>query len=667
MDREIMGIALCFGMATVILGVALVNAFRRRRPFSQIVSILLAGICFSSFFLFLPCYWQLSEGELPYRVGKSVTYTLYYGLKAITGGQQLGEMEKAIFGSSFSAAFRWLYITLNYIYFVAAPLLTSTLILSLIGDLWDQFRCRFLCPGNYHVFSELNANALQLAEKLSEKNAKEMLVFCGTKDADKDLVSRARTLGAALLYAPCETARLRTRGKKVQFSLISASEDENLRCAEALIGKYRDISDGTMVINAFVESGTGIQVVESLDKGNIGVRFVDGTALLCSNLLLEHPLNVLPEGCRAISVAIIGCDKTGMRMLKTAAWCGQVDGLHLKIRVYDKNAAYQEQRLRAECPELMDHCDISFLTVDAKTAELEKKIMDTQEGSPDATCIVMAMGEDELNIAVAERLFRLFRHHNGYVWTPKILARIRNSTKSGVYRGTENPYLHKRNIHLFGCLEDVFSESTLFHSYLENLSFAVELCYNEQLPEDPSVMTVEQLRSFFASEELRKIRSKYMQSEYSRRSSMAAALHIPVKLRSCGILSGDELVPTEETVRKFREALEDDPELLERLARNEHQRWNQFMRSEGYVQASLEDLKQFNAVLEGKDNKDDLSKRHLCLLDWAQLQEANDKYLELNPPKKKDFKKTDRNLIKRIPDILLLAKRMEEVEPEDVI
>ena len=167
MDREIMGIALCFGMATVILGVALVNAFRRRRPFSQIVSILLAGICFSSFFLFLPCYWQLSEGELPYRVGKSVTYTLYYGLKAITGGQQLGEMEKAIFGSSFSAAFRWLYITLNYIYFVAAPLLTSTLILSLIGDLWDQFRCRFLCPGNYHVFSELNANALQLAEKLS--------------------------------------------------------------------------------------------------------------------------------------------------------------------------------------------------------------------------------------------------------------------------------------------------------------------------------------------------------------------------------------------------------------------------------------------------------------------------------------------------------------------
>ena len=282
----------------------------------------------------------------------------------------------------------------------------------------------------------------------------------------------------------------------------------------------------------------------------------------------------------------------------------------------------------------------------------------------EATYIVTAMGDDELNIAVAERLYRLFRHRNRYRWTPQILVRIRNSTKSDVYGGKDTPYLAQRNIHIFGNMEDMFPETALFHSYLDHLSFAVHLCYCNLLPkEDPSCMSLQQLRDYFSCDDVRHVRSQFLQSEYDRRSSMAAALHIPVKLRSCGVLTSQEQILSEETIQKFREALEANPDLLEALAQNEHQRWNQFMRTEGYVRASWEDLLDFYPIM--KDNKDVLSKRHLCLTDWQDLAELNRKYLALNPPKAKDFKESDYSFIRQIPYIILLAKRMEEVPPED--
>lgn len=217
-----------------------------------------------------------------------------------------------------------------------------------------------------------------------------------------------------------------------------------------------------------------------------------------------------------------------------------MNGCPLKIRVYDKNAAYLQKKLEAECPELMEHCDVAFLNADARTSELEKCVLHPDNGSADATYVVLAMGDDELNIAAAERLARLFRYHNRCAWMPRILARIQNPSKTDVYRTQGNSYLEAMGIHIFGGMEDIFAEGILHHSYLENLAFAVDLCYGGLLPEqDPMTMSEQQLRAYFEQEPIRAARSRFLQSEYNRCSSMAVALHIPVKLYSCGILSAD--------------------------------------------------------------------------------------------------------------------------------
>ena len=134
--------------------------------------------------------------------------------------------------SSVHPVIRWLYFVLNYGFLLAAPLLTSGLVLSLVGDLGDRFRCRIYSNSRFHVFSELNGNALALVEKIRERSPKELIVFCNTKNVDKDLRRKARDAGAVLLYAVCTSERLHLGRKHIRFYLVSANEDENLRDAE---------------------------------------------------------------------------------------------------------------------------------------------------------------------------------------------------------------------------------------------------------------------------------------------------------------------------------------------------------------------------------------------------------------------------------------------------
>lgn len=654
---------ICVVVALAVMLVFAGFAIKERHTASKCISMILLGICVSSIFLFFPVYWADSAG-VEYQPFRAAVFSLYYGAKALAGGQEIRLLEKY---KEVFPAFRFVFLLLNYVYFLAAPLLTSSLILSFMGDFLDRFRYRFSWKRNYYIFSELSASALHAARQIHKRHPKGMIVFCGTKNADKTNLAKARALGAVNLYAACEALRIPFKGKNLEFHLLSEDEDQNLGIAEQLIVRHRDKTGVNILINAFAESGTGIQVVESIDKGGISVRFIDSTALLCNNLLLKYPLYELPADQKTISVALVGCGKTGIRMLKTIAWCGQMEDIGLKIRIYDNNAARIGQKVLAQCPELQSSHDIAFVETDVETAAFEVAVLDPEQGSRDATYVVVALGDDEQNIAVAERLFRIFRHANGYRWTPRILARIRSGAKSVVYSHKDNSFLEKRRICLFGDMEEVLSSNTLFHSYLERLALAVNLSYSDLLPDkDADLLTELELLKYFGSAEVRACCKSFLDSEYSRRSSMASALHIPVKLHNCGLLPAGEIIPSDETVKNFYQIVSNDPQLMDKLAKNEHRRWNSFMRSEGYCTATWEDLQNFYPVLEKKNNQDQLTKRHLCLVDdWDQLDDLYSKYMSLNPPYKPDFKDSDRKMIENIHRIVMLANRLERTSIDE--
>ena len=659
-------------LALALLLLFLGGAVYKRHRVSQAAFLVVLGIFSSAAALLFPYYYfehgsktlqLIPEGLDVSGLLRALAYSVRGGLKTIGGGLDIDMVDDVVSKVyDFAVPFcRGVYKGMLYIYVGLAPLLTSTLLISFIGDFSERFRYFASFRRKLHIFSELNEESINIACRVKEKSPRHEIVFCEAGGANEALAIEAKKIKAIVLRSSCDGLRIHFWKRSLEFYLISGDGDKNLRLAEELIYTHRGEDRAIIVINAFVESGTGVQVVESMDKGRIGMRFIDKTALICDHLLLQEPLCKMPEGSSLASLMIVGCGKTGLRILKTTAWCGQALSYGLKIRVYDRNADFIEKEFRAQSPGLDEVCDIGFVKCDVDTDEFEKLVFDENTGSPDASYIFITTPDDEKNIELSERLYRLFRSHNHYSHTPRILTRVRSSIKSEIYVRDDNSYLEQRNIRFFGSLNSVFEQSTLFHSQLERLAFTVELAYNYLLPEkDPASMSLDELKAYLSRKDIVECRNNFMHSEYMRRSSMAAALHIPAKLHDCGVLEVGQPFLDDAVAARFEKLLEEDEGLLDSLACLEHSRWLAYMQSEGYRQADWEELLRFYPKLEHKNNQDKLSKRHLCIVGWEMLDELNEKYMSLNPPHKKDFKASDRNIVGNIPRLIRLTNRLEE-------
>jgi len=626
---------LSFAISLLILTISVIFAIKNRNNTSKWISCVLLGIFFSTFFMVLPTQW-IKEGK---EVFSKPLYTalsaLFYSFKVLGGRQDIIQIESI----DLSGVLKSIYIGINYISFALAPILASSLLLSFIGDTGDKIRFAFKHSKKCCIFSEINENSLALAKGIVKNSDKTTIVFCNTKKSDKDNVAKAKKLGAISLYKTCENIKIAKRFKKYEFFAISENEDNNIKTAELIIAKHSD-SDKPIIINAFVESGTNVKFLESVLKSKksskLELRCIDEIALFCNNLIFTHPLYNTKSD--TISVAIIGCGRTGMRMLKTAYWAGQIDGYTLKIRVYDKHADNRREEFYSQCPGLKDEKIIDFIKTDVDTLDFKEKLLE-KENSSDATYIVVCMGDDQLNLSISEELFRIYRKKSSFnnEQLPEIFVRVRSEVKSTPY--FENvEFLKERHIHLFGTTESIFSNSTLFNTELENLAFAVHLAYWERLEMKED------------SREYAEVRKNFMTVEYDRRSSMATALHIPAKLFMSldDNIKHSENILTAEYIKAFSEKLKTDKNLCTRLSINEHNRWKAFMLSEGYQSASIDEMLIYAESVNS--HKDDLSMLHPCITDWDSLDNIEKIYNE-KYNKNKKFKFYDENIVKNIPAI----------------
>lgn len=655
LKEEIMGY-LYFAIGLAILALAGFFAWRNRKDTSSWIFCITIGIFFSTFFMVLPTEWIKEGKAVSYPTLYTLLSSLFYSFKTLGGRQEITQLETM----PLTDPAKSIYIVFDYLVFIAAPVLTSSLLLSFLGDMGGkmQYCLRFPFISKCHVFSEINENSLALAKGIKNSPSRKTIVFCNTKKTDRDMLAQAKNLGAILLYKSCKDMKISRRFSQYEFYLISANEDNNIELTEAIIVKNRRLNKFKIIINAFVESGTNARFLESFAESNIGkskdgqrpaieLRCIDEIALFCNYLVYQHPLYCTKNQGNHISVAIIGCGRTGMRMLKTVYWAGQIDGYTLKIRVYDKNTDKVQEKFYQQCPGLKGENAIRFVKTDVETLDFRENLL-KEENSPDATYIVVAMGDDQLNFSTSDELFKIYRRNNGFDEEnmPEIFARVRSNLKSQSYIN-ENEFLTKRHIHLFGTAESVFSEKTLFNTELENLAFAVHLAYWGRLKEEKGSSAYEEAYLDFKT------------NEYNRRSSMATALHIPAKLHMCDNSADNmENIFSEavtQNIKTYASRIQDSKE-LERLARNEHDRWNAFMLSEGYQSASKEEMLQYCKI--SKSHKDDLSMLHPCLTDWESLDDLS-KTFNSACGKNKDFKSSDADIVRNIPEIIKKAKNMK--------
>lgn len=294
---------------------------------------------------------------------------------------------------------------------ISAPLLTLGFILSFVKNFSARLRYRFSFLRVAHIFSELNAHSLAMAESIvSGKGffSRPVIVFTDVVDKqgeeDYDLVSEAEKLGAILFRKDLESIsfRLFPFGRRLFFYLLQdkqverrKGEGEKLRHATHIMERYdaRGVTlyifsgskESELFLNAkryrrrCAPAGRAREAIAANPAACRGERRrLLGLLLeweeLCSMMpkrqrvirlddvrsLIYHDLdtyghrlfeNAARTGGRIHSV-IVGLGQYGTEMLRALSWYTQVPGFSLTITAFDGEKTAKD-RLALAVPELM--------------------------------------------------------------------------------------------------------------------------------------------------------------------------------------------------------------------------------------------------------------------------------------------------------------------------
>ena len=525
-----------------------------------------------------------------------------------------------------------IYTAYASIYFIVAPMLTTAFILSFVKGLYENWRYfKSVRVHKIYVFSELNDNSLTLARDIvtnyvnidedSRKGAnaktrvKRVIVFANVtqklEEEKSDLVLSARGIGAICLQKDITDIYLKSPKKQIyrKLYLISQDENENTGKALQLIAQCKqNYNFATTHIYVFANSDESGILIDSVmprvsggntDAFNIKVRRVNEKRNLIWSALRQTETDLrltLPESesdnsvskdaplifrravndgeSKVIDVLIVGLGQYGTELLKTVCWYCQMPNYCLRVHVFDKQKNC-EQKIRSIAPELIQYnriskelaglgeayYDIDFCNraIDVHEAAFADKI----KKLPNVTLAFVTLGDDTTNIDTAIKLRRIFgkAYADKGFKVPPILTVVYDSDKT---ESLEQGKLLKNdardgdyNIRFIGDVKTSYSLRNIQQSELERVGLACHMHWaeiNQKSDAGTEHPDISKLQSNWLEME-----RQYNTYEYCRRSSMAQAMHLMARKFLCDGCSLDELI------------------------QNEHNRWNAYMRGDGYT------------------------------------------------------------------------------------
>lgn len=579
--------ALCFWISLGLLAAGCVGTFwLSRLPYrsGQLLkpgNLLPVAVALSSGVLFIPVY--LDQGLDGFKTVLMSIHTVMR-LFVLDGDFEI-IVQFAVEPAHLATAYSWLAAVL----YVLAPVLTFGFILSFFKDL-TAYRDLYLSLGSdLYVFSELNEQSLALAASAKEQNRKSRIVFTDVFEPEEEvsyeLREKARELKAicfkkditAINWAPG------SRRQRVCLFTIGNHVEENLEQSVYLVNRYGKRKNFNLYV--FSSSTESEMLFSSVPGDGMHIRRVDPVRVRVDHLLYEtgHEIfaNALPaqDGERRIRAVILGLGDHGTEMLKGLTWLGQMDGYHMEIHAFDRDPLALE-KFTAQCPELMaperngtrepgeSHYRITIHSgVNMDTAQFTERF---QALGP-VTFAFVSMGGDSVNIRNAVKLRQLCERNGCH---PAIQAIVYASSKKTHLEAVTDYRGHSYDIRFVGDLRATFSMATMVDSPLYKEALQRHLKWGCE-------------RDFWAY-------------EFNFHSSVAAAIHLRMR-KAVGLPWADKA--EEELTPEERDALE----VLE------HQRWNAYMRSEGYCYSGSPD----------KASRNDLAKLHHDLIPFASLSEED--------------------------------------------
>ena len=515
--------------------------FKNKKTLKTNILLALVTGVFSIAFLVYPIQTEYEN------VFTRVMASFIYALKCAGLGQNLQILSRI----NLSGTNGMLYFILLNSLFILMPIITGSFILTFVENIITKIVFTLLRNKELHIFSEVNTKTLLLAQRLQkEKNAK--IVFTDVTDKNKININSINMTGKIT------DIKFEKNRKKLNFYMMSENEDDNLTKTLELLKKYKNRPNTK--INIVNDSAEAATILDSTNKGNVFVNIINENERAIFNLLDKTPV-YLNSIDKTISILIVGCGKLGKEFLKDATWCSMIAGYKLEILVIDINAEKVRDNIYIEAPEILEHYDIKFITADIKSDEA----IEVLKSRPKVNYILVSMKSDDKNLEAAIMLRRFYLRE--FKREPIINLRILNEYKQEQISHIVNEKNNSYKLNAFGSFEDLYFEDNIVNSDIERIAEQIHLTYN---PDDTKL-------------------EKYNLLEYNKRSSRASGLHIKYKIYS--ILQDKYTDDMKENLRLFREMYND--EIEEVLTRNEHDRWNAYTRSIGYIKASIDDVKKY--------------------------------------------------------------------------
>lgn len=479
------------------------------------------------------------------------------------------------------------YSCLAAVLYVLAPVLTFGFILSFFKDL-TAYRDLYMSVGSdLYVFSELNERSLTLATSVKKNNRKNRIVFTDVFESEDETVyelrEKARELKAICFKKDITNINWTPGSGKRRVCLFTIGDnvEENLEQSVYLVNRYGQRKNFNLYV--FSSSIESEMLFSSVSGEGMHVRRVDPVRVRIDHLLYETGGELFanaipgPNGERQIRAVLLGLGAHGTEILKGLSWMGQMDGFHMEIHAFDKDPLALE-KFTAQCPELMAperngtrepgeaHYDIHIHSgVDVDTLQFQEQF----RALGPVTFAFISMGGDSVNIRNAVQM-RLLSERKGD--HPAIQAIVYTSGKKKYLEAVTDYRGHSYDIRFVGDLRSTYSLETMVDSALYKEALQRHLKWGNE-------------RDFWAY-------------EFNFHSSVAAAIHLKMR-KAVGI--------------PWANKAEEDLTLEERdeLEVLEHQRWNAYMRSEGYCYSGAPD----------KATRNDLAKLHHDLIPFAHLTE----------------------------------------------
>ena len=415
---------------------------------------------------------------------------------------------------------------------------------------------------------------------------------------------------------------VRNRSYKIIFMPNDISVSDDVSNVVELIGK--DLDPDKLELYVMTASEWERSKIKTLsEEKKFAVHFVNEIDLIARQMIEKLPPHQCPNlnfhkgvASKDFKVLILGFGQMGQSALLRLVMNGQFFGSKMQAIIVDGKIDENKNKLKdsfiQRYPEIERLCcNLKFKDFDVSG----KSFYDFLEQEKGIDYIVIATHDDEINKQTATQL----KLHFGRMGIPlPSIAMISDPENRGYVENTDGD-----GVFIFGCREDIFTESVIIREITDKMAKAVNISYGVDHPE----YYVKWENLDWASQE----------------SNRASADFIPTML----FLAGIEEVEAQKLEKK---PITDDPEIAENLAITEHLRWNAFHACTGWKTMSIE--KMLARLDKNLGHKDKETKEHPTLVRWDELDAVSLAFgQKMNDPNK-DYKNDDRKIVYNIPAIL---------------